>query len=232
MVYLLLGAIALLVLVFLTRGLVEADPKRLARGLRLFGGIALAGLAALLALGGRLVPAGFLAGLGLTLIGREIGARHAPRHTAERSWRARTRLLEIELDHAGGIITGRAIAGPHAGRSLDEIDVGWLARAWREAPDPDSALLLEAYLDRRDPAWREHLDQHAHTRHGGAADSGPMTEQQAYQILGLEPGAGPAEIRQAHRRLMKHMHPDRGGSTRLAARINAAKDLLLRRHRR
>jgi DnaJ-domain-containing protein 1 len=79
--------------------------------------------------------------------------------------------------------------------------------------------LLEAWLDRTDPAWREEPPP--------APAAGPMTRAEALAVLGLAEGASEADIRAAHRRLMQSAHPDRGGSDWLAARINEARAVLL-----
>jgi hypothetical protein len=90
--------------------------------------------------------------------------------------------------------------------------------------------LLASYLDRRNAVWREHAQGDANSA-GWRPASGKMTEQEAYQIRGIAPGASLDEISRAHRSPMKKLHPDQGGTTHLAARINEAKDVLLRRHR-
>lgn len=57
----------------------------------------------------------------------------------------------------------------------------------------------------------------------------PRDEADALAILDLRPGADAGAIRQAHRRLIGQVHPDRGGSADLTRRVNAARDLLLAR---
>jgi DnaJ-domain-containing protein 1 len=90
--------------------------------------------------------------------------------------------------------------------------------------DPDGLSLLEAYLDRRFAGWRE-ADQGQREARGGGA----MSRRDALQVLGLAEGSSEADIIRAHRALMKKFHPDHGGSTTLAARVNQAKDVLMQR---
>ena len=128
-------------------------------------------------------------------------------------------------------LRGRILAGPHEGVTLDVLDVKTLTGFLAEI-DEESRALLMAYLDRREPSWRDHVQGGAAAGAGSSSwDSGKMTEEEAYQILGLQPGANADDIGRAHRSLMKKLHPDQGGSTYLAARVNEAKDVLLRRHR-
>jgi DnaJ domain len=143
--------------------------------------------------------------------------------------RLRSAFLDVEIDHGSGAMRGRIIAGPHRGTSLDALDVQTLVGLFAGL-DAESRALLAAYLDRRHAGWREYA-QRDPAAGGGAARGGPMTQEEAYQILGLQPGASIDDISRAHRGLMKKLHPDQGGTNYLAARVNEAKDTLLRRHR-
>jgi hypothetical protein len=232
----LLGVVVLVLLLWAVKAFSKADPKQAARLIRSMGGIAALLLAGFLLLRGQIwvaIPVGVF-GLGLLgwqvpwpaiLIGR---TQKSPGQAS----RVRTAFLEMELDHDSGAMHGRVLAGRHQGAALDALDLSTLIGLIGEV-DGDSRNLLMAYLDRREPGWREHAqyDAAAGNDSSGATFGGKMTEQEAYQILGLQPGASAQEIGRAHRSLMKKLHPDQGGSTYLAARINQAKEVLLRRHR-
>ena len=137
--------------------------------------------------------------------------------------------LEMELDHDSGAMHGRILKGFFAGRELEDLKPVELAHLWQDCRfnDPQSAQLVEAYLDRIHPSWRDDLARGEAEQSQGP--DGKMTPEQALEILGLTAGASEEDIRRAHRELMLKLHPDRGGSTYLAAKINEAKDVLLDR---
>jgi hypothetical protein len=235
------GVVAVILLYALLQMFRAANPVVLARSIKIGGGVVALAVAAFTGIKGELavaIPLGiFGAGLlgwspfgpsGFSSIGGLFGSRtkRSPGQVSQ----VRSQFLDMALDHDSGELTGRIVAGAHAGRSLDEFDLPQLA-AMMTGFDAESVSLLESYLDRRFPAWRQDAEHDPARGQRRPAPSGKMTNEEAYQILGLQPGAGTAEIGRAHRALMKKLHPDQGGSTYLAARVNEAKDTLLRTHR-
>ncbi|WP_127089343.1 DnaJ domain-containing protein [Aquabacter cavernae] len=230
---LLAGVAVLGLLLYLFSLWSKANPKVLARRLIEAGGVAcLLGAAGLLVTG-RFMAAMALGGAGLALLGRSGGKFSGlfKGRTAPKVSRVRSPWFEMELDHGSGALAGSVLAGPLAGSRLDDLSLDNIL-AMRPALDAQSLALIEAYLDRRAPAWRENAEGDTGRRRSGEGLSrSAMTEQEAYEVLGLEQGAGEAEVRRAHRALMKKLHPDHGGSDYLAARVNQAKDIILSKHR-
>jgi hypothetical protein len=235
------GAIAVFVLYTLLQMFRAANPAALARALKIVGGVVALAVAAFTGLKGELavaIPIGFFgagllgwspfSGSPLGYFGGLFGGAGGRRSAGQTS-RVRSQFLEMSLDHDSSQLTGRIVAGPYAGRPLDEFSLQQLL-ALVPSFDAESVSLLESYLDRRFPAWRQNAQGNAAGGQRRAATGGKMTAEEAYQILGLQPGAGRDEIGRAHRGLMKKLHPDQGGSTYLAARVNEAKDTLLRTH--
>jgi DnaJ domain len=210
------------------------NPTGFARGVRFAGGIVALALAGFLGARGQVLIAIPLAILAYALLGwlpGHIGLfGRSYRKSGGQVSRVRSAFLEMELDHDTGAMRGRVTAGRCAGAALDRLEVSTLIALQSEF-DEESRALLAGYLDRRDPGWRKHAHDGAASGQGTAASTGKMSEQEAYQVLGLEPGATADEISRAHHALMKKLHPDQGGSTYLAARVNQAKDVLTRRHR-
>jgi hypothetical protein len=229
----LIGVIALALLLIALNAFAKADPRTIMRTMKTAGGVAALAFALLLGVTGRYAAAVPLGITGLALLGLWpgsplFGAR--ARKSAGQVSRVRSAFLEMELDHDSGAMIGRILAGRHEGASLDALEATTLIGLLPEI-DEESRALLATYLDRRAPGWREYAQHDATAGQGSPPRGGPMTPEEAYQILGLQPGAGPEDIGRAHRALMKRLHPDQGGSTYLAARVNEAKDVLLRRHR-
>lgn len=208
--------------------LVNVRASRIAASLRLAGPLLLIAAGAGLFLIGRVGMAVPLLGLGGMLFMRNRSVGQVSSSASGQKSTVRSAMFEMELDHETGDLDGTVLTGAHEGDRLSQLpDETLLDLLKSTAQDGESAALLEAYLDRRIPGWREDTQSHAGAGKGTATGSGAMTKQEAYQILGLAPGAAPQDIRDAHRRLMKRLHPDSGGSTFLATKINQAKEILL-----
>ncbi|MGE5547221.1 MAG: J domain-containing protein [Solirubrobacterales bacterium] len=234
-----LAVVALVALWWGARWFTRANPKAVMRA------VTGAGLAGLVVLGAWLVLTGKLAGLLAVAAGlspwimrllrlhafwqmlRQAGLRmRGGQASAGNTSTVETRFLRMTLDHDSGRMDGEILEGPGRGGRLSDLDFDMAMDLWRRVQvDPQSAQVLEAWLDRTWPDWR--------TRQGAGdepeqpAPTGAMTAAEAWEILGLAPGADAEAIKAAHRRLMRLVHPDHGGSTWLAARINQARDLLL-----
>jgi len=234
------GVLAVLVLYLLLQMFRAANPVILARAIKIAGGIVCLAVAAFTGVKGELAVAIPIGLFGAGLLGWSpavsafgnwggFGSWNSRGKSPGQTSKVRSGFLDMTLDHDTGELKGSIIAGTHAGRSLDEFDLPQLA-AIMSTFDAESAALLEIYLDRRFAGWRQNTQGAGAGRQRGQPSSGKMTTEEAYQILGLQPGAGRDEIGRAHRSLMKKLHPDQGGSTYLAARVNEAKETLLRTH--
>ena len=232
---LLYGIAAVTVLWFFLSNFAHANPATLAKLFKVIGGIVSFGITGLLAIRGRIDLALLIGSLGAWLLGWSRFTFPNPGGRAQRTSgstsRVRSRLIEMTLDHDTGAMEGSVLAGAFAGQQLGALDEARLRDLLAEcqASDPDGARLLDAYLDRRFPLWREDTQNKEQPQADAHPASGIMTPEEAYRILDLHPGATPDQIRQAHRSLMKKLHPDQGGSSYLAARVNQARDLLLSR---
>jgi hypothetical protein len=213
---------------------VNADPARLARGLKVTGIVIAVAAVATLAISGRLaallMPLAML--MPLLIRVRSLLDRYRPPAGGQTSTVA-TAFLRMMLDHDTGSMEGTILRGRFAGMRLDELAPADLLALLREcrAEDEEGARLLEAYLDRVHAEWRDELaGERAGTGRssaGARSTSGDMSVEEAYAILGLSSGADAEAIKEAHRRLMVKLHPDHGGSDYLATKINRARDVLL-----
>ena len=137
----------------------------------------------------------------------------------------RTQALLMEINFSNSKIDGEVLQGEFAGSRLSELTAEQLQTlsGWLKETDRESFVLLQAFLLRNSRNGAQPGDSAG----GTTASYADFSEDEAYKILGLEVGASKDDIVKAHRRLMQRLHPDRGGSDYLAAKINAAKDKLI-----
>lgn len=136
-----------------------------------------------------------------------------------------TTWLIVEYDIARRSLDGQVIRGQFEGQRLSQLKTSELNDLLEEVKDDfQSRAAVNAFMM-----------AHSGTRYEQNAQSpsnvnGKMAVSQAYEILGLQANATDEDVKQAHKRLMQKLHPDRGGSSYLASQINAAKATLLNRH--
>jgi len=250
MTRLLLVFVVVVASVVFVHWLLKEDPKVVAAKLRRGALWGVAGLLLLLAVTGRLHWIFALAGAAAPFVGRLLGLlRFVPlasqlysQYQNARSARAagagagsggpdtshvRSEYLHMTLDHDSGEMDGEILQGDFQGQRLSQLaleDLLALLDRYR-VDDNDSAALLQAYLDRYHSGWEQQGERGRQQTDGSGG--GPMARDEAAQVLGVAPDASREEVVEAHRRLMQKLHPDRGGSDYLAAKINQAKDLLL-----
>jgi len=215
---------------WMIKAFANAQPAKVGGLIRKMGGGAIMAFSGFLMLKGQINTAIPLFLFGLGLMGQQMvfpngmpWQRKSPGQTS----RVATGLLAMELEHDTGKMDGEVLVGPFKGRRLSALTLAEAQRLHAEAagmPDQSRAL-LEAWIERTHPEWREMWN--AGARAQTSAPAPKMTRAEALAILGLKDGASAGDIRSAHRRLMKTAHPDLGGSDYLAAKINEAKEFLL-----
>ena len=237
-VWLIVGVILAIAVALLVRGFVGAEPKLVARVLRWTALVLGGALAAFFVFTGRgqqalytLIVLGPMLMRWKALFNRLKGMMGP---SPGQSSTVGTAYLDMELDHDSGTLDGRIKSGRFAGRRLGELQVVELVELLQDcaASDPSSVQLIEAFLDRNHPEWHEAAEAEAGRGRGmGGGFAEAMTPAEARRILGVDEDADECDIKEAHRRLMLKNHPDQGGSTYLAAKINQAKDALLKKRR-
>ena len=235
---LIFGVALLVALLFFLKWYSTAPPASLWRVLKWGGLVISIVLVGFLLLRGGFqflwFAAAFLVPWLLRMRGMRNWVRAAKPKASGQTSTVRTRFVAMELDHDTGDMDGEVLEGPYAGRRLSDLDIDALLEILNisAGADTQSAQVLQSYLDRiYGDEWRDQAG--AAGSRTGADDEGPrsgssgMTRDEAYEVLGLSPGASDEDIKQAHRRLIREYHPDKGGSDYLAAKINEAKELLL-----
>ncbi len=223
MPYIILGLAIIIGLVLIVRGLAASEPRRARAAVKVIaiviGVIVVISFAARHGIGTTLMTVGLLAPLLLRWRGLGRLMRNMRGPSPGQTSDVETAFLRMTLDHDSGILDGTVLRGGFRGRRLQEMSEAEVLELMRECriEDEQSAAVIETYLDRiYGAAWRSGEEGAGAGSRRGPSPGGAMTPEEAYQILGLQPGATTEQIKDAHHKLMLKLHPDQGGSTYLA----------------
>ncbi len=139
----------------------------------------------------------------------------------------RSNSIILAMDPSTGAITGTVLTGEFNGMQLSELSDSQLKQLYSYCleNDTEAVRLLQTYIARERSTFQGGKQQNSSS---SSADA-ELSLREACDILGVKSDANKQKITQAYRELMRHLHPDKGGSNYLASKVNAAKDLLLKR---
>ena len=231
LLWFLIGVVALVLLLILARWLANLPTSPLKRILKLFLSviIGVGALLLLLRIGLSPIITGLLALAPaiMRLWSRFTRFNSAKKRTSGQSSHVSSEWLDMVLDHDSGGITGTIRKGNRMGFSLDALNKSQINDFADEcASDPDSVRLLAAYIKKR--FGKEYSEKQSQEDLGQTRHSSAITRTDALSILGLEDPVSKDEVNAAYKKLISKVHPDAGGNAFLAARVNEARDILLK----
>lgn len=229
--YFIIGVSLLLAVMIGSQAIATADPKKLVKALRISAVIICSVLAGFFALTGRFAYAGpFVAAALFFLRSKPLFSSRRP-STGQQS-DVETDWLQASLNHDTGEMDAMILRGQFEGRQLSSLSRAELGEFHHECADDEQTIaILESFIARNfdedfEAEGGESQSKEERTR--ATSSDGPMTRQEAFEILELGSDASISDIKAAHRRLMKKFHPDHNGSDYMAAKLNEAKDVLLK----
>lgn len=143
----------------------------------------------------------------------------------------RSQYLVVSINVSGSDIQGKIIRGEFEGKALNELSDEQLKKLHQffNEHDKKSYYILSAYIRSRGFTQNQQYQQ----QNNAPPPSTQTSREEALEILGFNANSenkhpSKKEIIQAHRQLMSKLHPDKGGNDYLAAKVNAARETLLK----
>ncbi len=226
--YFIIGTALLIALIIGSNALISANPRTILKVIRITALILLSAGAAFLAFTGRFQFASALAFAALFFLRNKplfSSNKPSPGQTSS----VTTEWLDASLDHDSGEMDAIILKGEFAGHSLSELTLEQLERLKDALTiDQESLAILDTFLSRNfeKDDQKEYNGDNSGTQYNSS--TGSMSKSEAYDVLGLKPNATLDEIKAAHKKLMKKFHPDHDGSAYMAAKINQARDILIK----